>query len=324
MENEDLTSGQKSWVTKTLKPIKEEAEQILSDLKDKQDEISELYDYLLCDDQEETCLKTQLQVMLHEANDLDSSIKEINAKINCPDAGVLPDIESAKGQIDSILEDASASIKKFSETHTMLYGDGNSVGGLESKFKFLCNESEKLQSQVEGTLAGATNVELAKAFEKQKKSYSAPKIVWTIAFTICVAGMMCMASYIVFIDLGSSENIKGYAYALKLLERLPLFGPLIWFAMFASKQQSQSKRLEEEYAFKEAITKTYVGHKRQIDKLKDSDAKDELVAKLASSTIEAIAFNPSSTLEKQAHNENTPASKLLNKTLFSSDKIADK
>ena len=121
-------------------------------------------------------------------------------------------------------------------------------------------------------------------------------------------------------DLNSLTSGKT-DYALELIKRTPLFGPLIWLALFASKQHGQNKRLQEEYAHKETVTKTYVGHKRQIDKLEDSEAKDDLITKLASSTIESIEFNPSSTLERHTHKDDLPVSELLSVLKSSIEKI---
>ena len=51
----------------------------------------------------------------------------------------------------------------------------------------------------------------------------------------------------------------------KLLSRTPLFLPLIWLATFSSKQYRQSKRLEQEYAHKEVLTRTYQGYKKEFE-----------------------------------------------------------
>ncbi|GAA5217200.1 hypothetical protein ACFSJ3_14185 [Corallincola platygyrae] len=336
MDNENLTPGQKGSFTRLRNQIKEEANTLLGELRQNKHEISELHKYLLEDDDEGKCLKSQLQDSKNEISDIvertDSLLTEIivtHERIHEASNGLLPEIESSKFEIEEILEETSASRKKFKESYVRLYGDQDSEEGLESKLESLFEKyeddlethqsrSEELLAQIEGALSGATNVELAKAFQDQKNSYRWPKNIWTFVFVACIAIMVYLAN-----DLNGSGEDK-LNYTVEFLKRLPLFGPLIWLALFSSKQQSQSKRLQEEYAHKETIAKTYVGHKRQIEKLNDSEAKEELTTKLAASTIEAIDFNPSSTLEKHNHKEDLPASELAKLLKSALDKIGTK
>ncbi len=331
-----MTSGQKASFTRLKNQIKDEADSLLGELRDQKQEISELHTYLLEDDEEGLCLKSQFENSKVEISDavertetLLSEIIATHERIHEASSGLLPEIESTKLEVDEILEETSSSRKKFKDSYIKLYGDEDPTEGLESKLESLFDKyeqdlighqskSEELLAQIEGALSGATNVELAKAFQDQKTSYSLPKNIWTVVFLACIALMVYLANEL----NGGGEN--EIDYTIELLKRLPLFGPLIWLALFASKQQSQSKRLQEEYAHKETITKTYVGHKRQIEKLNDSKEKEELITKLAASTIEAIEFNPSSTLEKQTHKEDLPTSELLKILKSTVDKIGAK
>lgn len=336
MDNENLTSGQKGSFTRLKNQIKEDADALLGELRQQKKEISDLRTYLLEDDDEGQCLKTQFESSKIEISDIvektDSLLAEIvdtHERIHEASTGLLPEIESSKLEIDEILEETSSSRKKFKDSYVRLYGEEDSEEGLESKLESLFDKyegdlvthqskSEELLAQIEGALSGATNVELAKAFQDQKNSYRWPKNIWTFVFVACIVLMVYLAN-----DLNGSGEGK-LDYTIEFLKRLPLFGPLIWLALFSSKQQSQSKRLQEEYAHKETIAKTYVGHKRQIEKLNDSEAKEELITKLAASTIDAIEFNPSSTLEKQTHKEDLPASELVKLLKSAMDKIGAK
>ena len=62
-------------------------------------------------------------------------------------------------------------------------------------------------------------------------------------------------------------------YIYNFSPKLTLILPLILLAIYASNQQSQNKRLEEEYAHKANVAKTYMGHKRQLEALDDSEDK---------------------------------------------------
>ena len=327
MDHENLTSGQKGSFTRLKNQIKNEANELLGELHNQKKEISDLHKYLLEDDDEGLCLATQFENLKNKISNIDNT----HERIHQDSTGLLPEIESSKQEIEEILKESTTSRKKFKESYIKLYGEDDSSEGLESKLESLYDKyvnelnthqskSEELLAQIEGALSGATNVELSKAFQDQKKSYTWPKIIWTIVFIACISLMVYLASDL---DLNVSGEDK-VEYTIEFLKRLPLFGPLIWLALFSSKQQSQSKRLREEYAHKETITKIYVGHKRQIEKLNDSEAKEELITKLAASTIEAIEFNPSSTLEKQTHKEDLPVSELVKLMKSAMNKIGAK
>jgi len=336
LDNEKLTSGQKSSFTRLKNQIKSEAEELLTELRKQKQEISDLRVYLLDDDDEGICVKTQIDNAKNEVVEnlekIETLLGEIEAthsKVHSSSEGLFPEIRYTKEAIDEILEETSKSRDKFIESYDKLYGHGESEIGLEKKLSDLFekyegdlishqDKSSELILQIEGALSGATNVELAKAFQDQKKSYSLPKNIWTLVFILSIFAMVYLANEL------NSVGVKDQKYLSEFLKRIPLFGPLIWLALFSSKQQGQNKRLEEEYAHKETITKTYVGHKRQIDKLKESDEKDALITKLASSTIDAIEFNPSSTLEKQSHKDDLPTSELLKIINTSIDKLGSK
>lgn len=103
----------------------------------------------------------------------------------------------------------------------------------------------------------------------------------------------------------SDSNDIGSAL-MNILSRAPFFIPTIWLALFASKQQSQNRRLEQEYAYKESLAKSYDGYKREIEKLPESAEKNEIMEKLVRTMVDTAGFNPSSTLEKNSHNDKPP------------------
>ena len=92
-----------------------------------------------------------------------------------------------------------------------------------------------------------------------------------------------------------------------VVSRLPFFIPVFWLAIFASKQQSQNKRLQQEYAYKETLTKSYEADKREIESLPESKEKDALSATLLNTMIEMAKENPSATLHSDAHNDGPPS-----------------
>ena len=56
-----------------------------------------------------------------------------------------------------------------------------------------------------------------------------------------------------------------------LANKLPLYLPVIWLAFFATTRRSESQRLQQEYAHKESLAKSYNNYKQQILALGDND-----------------------------------------------------
>lgn len=88
-----------------------------------------------------------------------------------------------------------------------------------------------------------------------------------------------------------------------LLHKLPLLIPVLWLALFSSKRRSEAQRLQQEYAHKETIAKSYEGLRQQIEKL--SSENEELLKKLLDTAITAIGYNASETLERK-HGDKMP------------------
>lgn len=328
---ENLSTGQKSSFTRLRNQIKDEFEALITEIKEKRDQIEEMRVLLLEDDDDGISIQSEVLKVRDEANQkleeisqLLNSTKEKYELLTNYDDGLVPSIVSIHADVKNVYDECYSLMKAFKQSSDLLFGHQND--GLESKLKILAKDYEsslktnkskadELLLQIEGALTGATNVELAKAFQDQKESYKLPKCWWACLFMFTIA-------FMIYLGLDAvSISSQGSQYLYDLGKRLMVFGPLIWLALFASKQQAQNKRLEQEYAHKEAVTKTFVGHQRQIEKLAESDKKDSLLVQLAQTTINTIDFNPSSTLEKTNDNKDLPASELLGLAKKALDKV---
>lgn len=68
--------------------------------------------------------------------------------------------------------------------------------------------------------------------------------------------------------------------------------------------------MQQEYAHKEALAKSYQSYKQQIEALKDDN--DEMLKGLLTKSIETIAYNVSETLDKK-HGDKMPIQELVEK-----------
>lgn len=253
----------------------------ISTLKSELDDITELYNDFVKKPSTAVLSKAEkLNETFEKVNEYSTEILEIETKIQEFQTKVFGKTAEDKESLKFKLND-------LKNQHEELHGEW------EGKF-------ETLSSKIEGLLPGATSAGLAKSYYDQKNSYKWPNIIWSAVFTLTMVGMVYYA-----IKTVNNSTDLGNAF-MNILSRAPFFIPTIWLALFASKQQSQNRRLEQEYAYKESLAKSYDGYKREIEKLPNSEEKNEIMEKLVRSMVDAAGFNPSSTLEKISHNDKPP------------------
>lgn len=224
-------------------------------------------------------------------------------------------LEKINSTYQKIIEDGENSDKissKLKEYNTALFGNSDTktpglkttIENYELEIKNKKAEWENsykaLIEKIEGLLPGATSIGLAKAYQDQGRKYRIPYWLWSTIFILMTSGMIVFAIY----SLHDSTSIAD-AF-IKIISRIPFFVPAIWLAVFSSKQQSQSRRLQEEYAYKETLAKSYEGYKREIEKLPASTEKNKMLEKLLGTIVNMAEYNPSQTLQMRHHNDRPP------------------
>lgn len=176
--------------------------------------------------------------------------------------------------------------------------------------------NKNLYEQIESFLPHATSTGLAKAFEVERKKFKEPIFHWNLLFISSLL-LMFFATFFTFLNVSytaesfnmSFSHIQGIEDTINnLFYKLPLYAPLIWLCIYASKRRSENQRLEQEYAHKEALAKSYSSYKKQIDDL--SSNNEELLIKLLNSAIDTISHNASQTLDGK-HGDGTPLQSII-------------
>lgn len=211
-----------------------------------------------------------------------------------------------KKEIDGILEQLEEYRDEvFGETEDDQRGLSQKFNALHKKIKddhgVWTEETDALIKRIEGLLPGATATGLAKAYQDQRKKYTAPYWIWATAFVLTM-------SFMIGFSIINLQEVNSIDEAMTtIISRLPFLVPAIWLAVFASKQQSQNKRLEQEYAFKEALAKSYESSRREIEKLNEGGEKETLSKELLSTMVKMTGENPSETLQSKSHEEKPPS-----------------
>ena len=283
--------------------VKEKIEELKNSFEEKHEKLQELYDEAFVDDEEEE--KVSIKTALKKAK---------------------TELEEDAGDAKKQLEDIKSEIKNFDTFYDKIFGKPNDKEVRENGLKDNLDERleqliayEKTQNtkhdvlfkKIEGLIPGATSAGLATAYKEMKDSFNEPINNWN-KFFLGSVGVMFFVTFLSFVNItgGLSDFTFSFANAEgiektfeSLFNKLPIYAPLIWLAIFSSKRRSEAQRLQQEYAHKEALAKSYDSYKTQIEQLEKGD--QEMLLKLIESSINTIAYNASETLDGK-HGDSTP------------------
>lgn len=257
------------------------------DIEKRYDAINKFYNETLIDESDYTSTKTEILTAKKAIFDEISIIKE------------------------SLME-ATNELEELEKFYIKIYGklDANKekrIDGLKQELDarltsltdFEIEQNTKLKALIEkinGLIPSATSAGLATAYFEERKKFKLPIILWNLAFITSLVGITVF-SFTSLSELNTIEDIGK-----SLLHSLPITAPLIWLAIYASKRRSENQRLEQEYAHKEALAKSYSSYKQQIEALNEKDSS--LLIKLLDSAIQTISYNVSESLDKK-HGDGT-------------------
>lgn len=169
---------------------------------------------------------------------------------------------------------------------------------LQWKTDFIKEQSGKfvsLLNKIKDLLPGATSAGLSSSYASKKteeinERNKAQKYFGSVIFLMSFLGIIP-----VVINIKLYLSGKGIEYILAHIPQitmtiLPIYIPLIWAAIHFNKCINLSKKLIEEYAYKEALNRTYEGLAEQIKDLKDKD--NELRREHLKIILKASGENP--------------------------------
>jgi hypothetical protein len=197
-------------------------------------------------------------------------------------------------EIQSALETAQASKTKIETVLEHLQKSDEISTGHEMRVAELTKELDLLLKRVDSLLPGAASASLASSFNAQKKRFADPQKRWLMIFIGCIVGLVVVAlpNFLDTIGIPIWKATTNNIWE-KLMLRMPVVIPLVWLAIYAGRNYMLSLRLEEEYAYKEAVSTAFEGYKREM---KDIDAGEAAnpspLTKLCTNILAAIAERP--------------------------------
>lgn len=151
---------------------------------------------------------------------------------------------------------------------------------------------EALNKEVEGLLPHSAIASLASSFRIQKLRFEEPQKKWLLAFGACIV-VLVLLSVPSFISATFGDASASWESIFRgMTMRLPILIPVVWVAIYAGRNYMLSVRLEEDYAYKEAISIAFQGFAREMQNITQLDEKVSPVKTLCDNVLRAIAERP--------------------------------
>jgi hypothetical protein len=161
-------------------------------------------------------------------------------------------VDTAAKSAKELAESMSVTDKKATDTLKIIQTHETDLARLKG-------ECEALHTRIEGLLPNATSAGLATAFRDQKTRFKRPQLMWLGTFVATIVLLLVSA----YAGLPAA-NDPWDAIGRHFVNRLPLIAPLVWLAIYAGRHYGLALRLQEEYAYKEAVSAAFEGYKREM------------------------------------------------------------
>jgi hypothetical protein len=258
--------------------------------------------------------KVEAQASAVKAKELNDEILELHTSTT-----------EQSAEIGDLLTNAKADKESHSKILAHLEKSDGIATGYEGRIEKSLKELEALIVKATGLLPGFASASLAHSFNDEKKRFNLPQKRWLKIFIWCIVGLgvVALPSFIVAI-IGAMYGTKPDDWGLifrSMAMRLPIVIPLVWLAILAGRNYMSAVRLEEDYAYKEALSKAFEGYKREMKDipLEDVTKNPSPLNTLCVNVLKAIAERPGRIYDGK-NNDMT----LLNETIAVANEIRKK
>ena len=138
---------------------------------------------------------------------------------------------------------------------------------------------------------------LSSAFSNKKDDEVKSSVKLQSRFSLGIYFMIGVSLIPVIISVFFLFNGITFEEVIMKLPRLvlaiiPMYIPVLWFTYSANKKLNLSKRLIEEYAHKEVLSRTYEGLSTQIENIENPEQSKDLKFRLLSNFLQVSSENP--------------------------------
>ena len=203
-------------------------------------------------------------------------------------------------------EEHAATAKKLADIAETTH---QRISDYETRLTELQRSADERLKAIEGLLPGATSAGLASAFNQRRAHFTLPQRIWQTVFVCSLLALLAIAGWEFGWRPSSDAGLTWGGLALSLLHRLPFALPLVWLAFHASHRAALAQRVEEDYAFKEAVSRSFEGYRREMAELEGKAAPESALSRLCTGVLTIITSPPGRIYETHQLNK-TPLNAL--------------
>ena len=198
-----------------------------------------------------------------------------------------------------------ASLTNVTETATAAQ---ERVVEYEHKLDGLVAQIMELHGKIEALLPGATSVGLASAFRDQQARCATRQRARLASFIVTIVGLLIVGAY--GLPGMGTEPVTWDSILRHFASRLPLIAPLVWLALVAARNYNLAIKLQEDYAYKEAISRSFEGYRREMGGIPAGSDQAVPILTLSDNVLRTLGERPGR-LYDGVHEDLTPLSPLI-------------
>lgn len=174
-------------------------------------------------------------------------------------------IETEMDEIGKIGTNANELIEEIKDVKSNVEESENYINENMEKISKLHSEYEDLREKIEALLPGATGAGLAKSFYDRKTTLEKRIKYASLVFYVAIALLFGLGFFVFKESIVASSPSEMLSI---FLQKSPYFLGVLLLIEFSRRQYNSAQKLEEDYAFKEATSKSFDGYQKAMAKQK--------------------------------------------------------
>lgn len=255
---------------------------ILEKIKEQNIEINNLYSNIFThNDNEELSKKEKLDNYFDEIINAHSKIITGYTKKNEEDEDI---------EISSYLQQIKLQKDELNIFYEKIFGTEENKG-LKKELEERTQELKTIEKDAKEVINLSSDAGLAGGFTQRGDKARTNKYislgVFVFALVLVLLGIFNFST----IDFKNLHEITIQSIVIRII----INTPFLWIAIVSNINLNKYSRLEEEYAHKESLAKSFERYKEQIENL-DNETSSELMVTLLKTNLEAFEKNPAETM----------------------------
>jgi len=202
--------------------------------------------------------------------------------------GYIKEEDEEEIHIKSYLDEIKEKKDNLTLFYNKIFGD-NDNEGLEKELDKRLKKLREIEEEAKAVIDLSSDAGLASGFTQRGKEARKNKY---ISLTVFVFALILLGTFnFNTIDFNKLHEITFQSIMIRLVINMPF----IWIAIVSNINLNKYARLEEEYAHKESLAKSFERYKEQIEEL-DNEKSQELMTTLLKTNLEAFEKNPAETM----------------------------